>query len=442
MFYINDDFYTNDYLQQTHGEFERLDVLNHGNRLAVCLEDSAQWLSLCLYIKAHGGSVLPIHPSTPLAAAKRMAIKAGCDRLYFSDLSNCITLIKNIASQELDTSIKIADEGVLIQMSSGTTGEPKCIARTWAAIDEEIESYCAAFTQPNDMTPLIACPITHSYGLICGVLVALARGLKPIIITNINPKYLAKRLLNSAKPLLYTSPIMLHGLIRLLPKEHNIHAAMTSGTIMPKQRFQQLAPRIDHFFQQYGCSEAGCISINSCLTSAIDIGIPLPHLTVVAGANADNPAEIIVTTKQGQTIHTQDLGYFHYHTAPSTHDAAMLSFVARADDTIIVAGLNVYPQEVEDVVLAMPDIKDAVVFKIEDPYAGQRIFLQYCADSAIDPALVRQWCRDQLAPYQLPQQLLQVKQIERLANGKVNRKQLAMDFETERTALNSAAIEV
>jgi fatty-acyl-CoA synthase len=120
----------------------------------------------------------------------------------------------------------------------------------------------------------------------------------------------------------------------------------------------------------------------------------------------------------------------------------MLSFVARADDTIIVAGLNVYPQEVEDVVLAMPDIKDAVVFKIEDPYAGQRIFLQYCADSAIDPALVRQWCRDQLAPYQLPQQLLQVKQIERLANGKVNRKQLAMDFETERTALNSAAIEV
>ncbi|WP_344798131.1 AMP-binding protein [Litoribacillus peritrichatus] len=431
MFYINDDHYTEDYVAQRHLEFKRSEALASTKRLAVCLEDAAQWLALCLFIKEQGGSVMPIHPSTPLEAAKRLATKAGCDQLHFKEISNIIPLDKPASPSEGCDLEESDSEGVLIQMSSGTTGDPKCIERSWATIEEEVQSYCSAFTLPNAMTPIIACPVTHSYGLICGVLVALARGLEPIVITNINPKYLAKRVLNSKQPLLYTSPTMLHGLIRLLPKDQNIHAAMTSGTIMPKQRFEQLAPRIDHFFQQYGCSEAGCIAVNPNMTSAVDVGIPLPHLKVIAGDDADNPAEIIVTTQRGHQIHTQDLGHFHHDEATN---ANMLSFLSRMDDTIIVAGLNVYPQEVEDVILAMPEIKDAVVFKMEDPYAGQRVCLQYSADTQVEPTSIRQWCTDRLAPYQLPQQLIQVEQVERLANGKVNRKQLAMNFANQSSA--------
>ncbi|WP_250658028.1 AMP-binding protein [Alkalimarinus coralli] len=441
MFYINDDYYTSDYVAQRHLEFRRSDALANNRRLAVCLEDAAQWIALCLFIKEQGGSVMPIHPSTPLDAAKRMATRAGCEQLHFKEISNIIQLESpavGVESPAAGVESRNQPDGVLIQMSSGTTGEPKCIERSWATIDEEIQSYCSAFTQPNDMMPLIACPVTHSYGLICGVLVALARGQQPIVITNINPKYLAKRLLSTQKPLLYTSPTMLHGLIRLLPKDRNIHAAMTSGTIMPKQRFEQLAPRIDHFFQQYGCSEAGCIAINPNMTLAMDVGIPLPHLDVVAGDSADNPAEIVVTTKQGQQIHTQDLGHFRYDAAI---DGNMLSFLSRLDDTIIVAGLNVYPQEVEDVILTMPDINDAVVFKIEDPYAGQRVCVQYSADTPVEPSLIRQWCADRLAPFQLPQLLIQVEQVDRLANGKVNRKQLAIQFANQQRENRPAQIE-
>ena len=48
-----------------------------GLRLAVCLNDSFQWLALCLHLKDHGGSVLPIHPGTPLAAARDLAASTG-----------------------------------------------------------------------------------------------------------------------------------------------------------------------------------------------------------------------------------------------------------------------------------------------------------------------------------------------------------------------------
>src|SRR5690606_4303831 len=114
----------------------------------------------CLYLKARGGSAFPMHSTTPLKAAQRLAERARCHQLLFLGVQDPIA----ITQREPDA------EPVLVQMSSGTTGEPKCIERTWAAIDREIEAYVSHFTQAQDLQPVIACPVTHSYGLICGVL--------------------------------------------------------------------------------------------------------------------------------------------------------------------------------------------------------------------------------------------------------------------------------
>lgn len=434
MFYINDDLFDTTYLAQQRDQLEAL-TLTSDSRIAVCLEDTALWLALCFYLKEINASVMPIHPAMPRDTAIKMATKAGCQSLYFHTLEQAISLNNETPSVTYQ-------QGVLIQMSSGTTGEPKCIDRTWHSIDREIESYLSVFTLPNDMSPLIACPVTHSYGLICGVLVALARGKTPKVITNINPKYLVKSILAADKPLLYTSPTMLQGVLRLLPKEHKLHAAMSSGTLLPKQTFEQFAPRIEHFFQQYGCSEAGCISINQNMTSAIEVGTPLPHLQLLAGDHSENAAEIIVTTESGQQIHTNDLGYI-------THDEQgqpVLSFISRLDDTIIVAGLNVYPQEVEDLILEHPHIQDAVIFKVEDQYAGQRVGLQYCTtETDLAVPELRSWCQAHLATFQIPQHFDQVATIERLANGKVNRKQIAKAYQdklqAERQARQAARAE-
>ena len=421
MFYINDDFYDQAYAASQYKTFSSLGLTSE-SRIAVSLEDSAQWLTLCLYLKAIGASVMPLHPSLPKDSALKLAKNAGCEKLFYQSLDQ----VEDISLSDVSPSNQTPQTGVLIQMSSGTTGDPKVIDRSWTSIDIEIESYLSVFTLPNTMTPLVACPVTHSYGLICGVLVALARGKTPKVITNINPKYLVNCILATEKPLLYTSPTMLKGVLRLLPEGQKLHGAMSSGTILPKHTFEEFAPHIEHFFQQYGCSEAGCISINQNMTSAIEVGTPLPHLKLIAGSNSDNPAEVVVTTETGQQVHTNDLGYLTKEEGGQAKDEqTMLSFVSRLDDTIIVAGLNVYPQEVEDLILANPNLQDAVVFKLEDEYAGQRVGLQFTADQPINLTELRSWCQQHLAHFQVPYYLEQTDQIERLPNGKVNRKQIA-----------------
>lgn len=426
MLTINDQHYSHQDFEQQYQRFERLPFeSSNGARIAFCLEDPFTWLALCFYLKQHHVSVMPIHPTTPLATAKRQAEKAGCSQLYYHDLAAPIEL----AAPESTAT----PQAGLIQMSSGTTGEPKCINRCWLTIDQEIKSYIESFPIAADMTPVIACPVTHSYGLISGVMVALARGQSPTIVTNINPKFLIKTLVNCDRPLLYSSPTMLQGLMRLWPANTKLHAVMTSGTLMSAAVFQQLAPKINHFFQQYGCSEAGCIAINQQLKEPNELGTPLPHVRIVSSNDRNNPAEIVITVATAesteQVIHTQDLGYLKSTDKGET----LLCFVARQDDTIIVAGLNVYPHEVEDTVLGHPSIQDAVVFKIHDEYAGQRVCLQYVTDQSLDSNSLRQWCCEHLANYQVPQQLQQVEQIERMPNGKVSRKKIAADFEKIRT---------
>lgn len=395
-----------------------------GLRLAVCLNDSFQWLALCLHLKDHGGSVLPIHPGTPLAAARDLAASTGCHYLLHGDgatLEDC-----HPASSTGNDSPPPGGE--LIQLSSGTTGHPKTIARRWTDIDRELVSYVGLFTEANGLSPIVACPVTHSYGLICGFLAGLRRNAVPRIVTNLNPRFILGVLRDAPEHLLYASPTLVALLVRMLPPAQAFHTVMLSGATLPAPLLDTLNQRSQRVCQQYGCSEAGCIALTTRLQHAGLLGQVLPHLSVTAGASAEAPDEIrvAINSAHGAPIHTRDLGYLDAQ--------GQLHFLARMDDTINVAGINVYPGDVENVFLRHRDITDAVAYKQPDHYAGERVCLRFVASQELDPEALRQWCRDQLSPHQLPVILEQVEQIARLPNGKISRRLLTPQPEPETRA--------
>ncbi|MFB9949078.1 AMP-binding protein [Rhizobium puerariae] len=409
MIRIDGRLYDRAYFDETSSRIAAQVGLGAGEsgRYAVCFGDTPEWLSFFFAIRKAGASVLPIHPGTPYAAARKLAITANCDRLFYDSLT----------AEVLEAREEPPGPGRLLHMSSGTTGAAKCIARSWDEIGREVESYVATFREPEGMTPVIACPTTHSYGLICGILVALKRGQVPVIVETANPKYLLKILRETERPLLYSSPAILHTLSRLLPEGEMLHAAMTSGTLLPDPWFMQIRARSERLFQQYGCSESGCIAINPDVRAAGDMGFVLPHLKASAGTGADDTGEIVVQTEGGVPIHTRDLGY--------RREGGMLVFVSRMDDMINVSGLNVYPGDVEDAVMAMPAVTDAVAFRKADRFAGERVALLYSASQPIAPQDIREWCARHLAPHQLPMEMIQVAEIPRQANGKISRRDVA-----------------
>ena len=254
------------------------------------------------------------------------------------------------------------------------------------------------------------------------MLSALRRGVAPVVLTNINPKYVMRRAAASQHALLYASPTLLNVLVRLLADGPGLCPVMTSGAPLRGSWFNELRQRSARVLQQYGCSELGCISLNLEARAAFEVGVPLRHLEVLAGPSKTEPEEIRVRVGD-HVVSTKDLGYFNERG---------LCFVSRVDDTINVAGINVYPREVEEVILEFGGVDEAVVYKRADPYAGERVCLKFTAERTLDVAELRRFCVEQLTPFAVPLEIHQVTSIPKLENGKINRRQLAEPAEALR----------
>ncbi|SIQ48376.1 fatty-acyl-CoA synthase [Rhizobium sp. RU35A] len=376
--------------------------------VAICLAETADWLAAFFAVQRLGASILPLLPGTPLATARKLAREAGCHRLYHGGTT----------AEWLGDPTDESPRGRLLQMSSGTTGAAKCVARDWDDIVRELEDYVRFFPEPDGMTPIVACPTTHSYGLICGLLVGLKRGRVPHVVNTANPKHLIRVLGDTERPILYSSPAMLHTMARLLPPGETLHAVMTSGTLLPESWFSAIRKRTERFYQQYGCSEAGCVAINTDLVHPAEMGRILPRFSLLENGTAEQPAEIVL---DGRTrIETRDLGY--------RRTDGMLVFVSRLDDTVNVSGLNVYPRDVEDQAIAVEDVTDAVAFRVPDSFAGERVALVYSANRIMSPAELRERLIAVLQPHQVPMHLVQVPEVPRQANGKISRREVARRF--------------
>jgi acyl-coenzyme A synthetase/AMP-(fatty) acid ligase len=413
MIYINDEYYDEEYFNFCYQKFGENDVLGNcqGKRITVCISDAALWIALCLYARDHGISIFPLPVGTPEEALRRRAkLSSSHYQVMAGSMEELLLEIEKISEHEDD------EEPVLVQISSGTTGEPKCINRSWLSIDVELQNYIDHFTDLGEMTAVVACPVNHSYGLICGVLASIKRASRPVIITNLNPKYIIKKMRETTSPILYSSPALITTITMMVKPDQPINAIMTSGTLMQATWLEQATKKCRKLYQQYGCSEVGCIALGGDIKSIHDQGVPLPHLTVESGSSPEEPNEIVVTTESNDAVSTRDLGYFD--------DRNRLHFISRIDEMINVAGLNVYPAEVEKVVMDMPAVSDAVVFKKSHAFGNDQVCLQFIAEQDIDGEDIRSWCSKYLNKYQVPIQITQVENINRLPNGKVSRKEL------------------
>ena len=90
---------------------------------------------------------------------------------------------------------------------------------------------------------------------------------------------------------------------------------------------------------------------------------------------------------------------------------------------IDVAGLNVYPAQIEAAALSLPGITDAVAFAIPDPAAHQRPALAYAGD--VVESLLDAHLAALLSPRQRPVRLIRLPALPRGANGKIARRTLA-----------------
>jgi len=138
--------------------------------------------------------------------------------------------------------------------------------------------------------------------------------------------------------------------------------------------------------------------------------------TVMAGY-LDLPGETAETLRGGR-LHTGDLGHFD--------DRGFLTLVDRAKDVVITGGYNVYPSEVERVLLGDSTVDEAAVVGVPDDEWGERVvaFVVPWEGAEVDTAALDARCLDAIARFKRPRRYVVVEELPRNSAGKVVKNEL------------------
>lgn len=118
---------------------------------------------------------------------------------------------------------------------------------------------------------------------------------------------------------------------------------------------------------------------------------------------------------RGDSFTAGDVGY--------VDEDGYLFLTGRKHDTIITGGVNVYPQEVENVLMQHPAVAEAVVYGVSHDEWGQEVRARVVAAPMmpLDGERLRSWARDRLAGFKCPRVIEVVDELEYTATGKVKR---------------------
>lgn len=124
----------------------------------------------------------------------------------------------------------------------------------------------------------------------------------------------------------------------------------------------------------------------------------------------------------GGWYHTGDLGSFD--------SDGFLYLKDRLKDLVITGGANVYPREVEDVILQVEGVQDVAVIGVPDRHWGESVVAVVVpeADGAVTSARIVDACRAQLASYKKPRRVVFVDALPRSAYGKVLKRELVRRY--------------
>lgn len=358
------------------------------------------------------------------------------------------------------------DDLVSLNYSSGTTGRPKGACRTHRNRIASLYNIVTDILAPTSEDVWChAGPITHASGLF--VLPHFILGARQYILPTFDPDDLIDVVQQRAITGTVLVPTMVARL--LMHKDiddmdaRSLRRLVYAGSPMPSEQIRETYERITpHLIQMYGLVEAippvtvlsasdhalGIKSDPELLTSA---GFPCAgvEVRIVDEQGSDVPAGTVgeVVTRGDHTMSgywgsddesaTKSVsdGWLYTGDLGRIDPAGRVYLIDRKGDMIISGGYNVYPREVEDVIAELPGIAEVAVIGVGDPEWGQRIVALYSVRDgehvAADAILAH--CRQRLASYKKPKDVRLVETFPLQATGKISKKQLRVELESEGT---------
>jgi long-chain acyl-CoA synthetase len=387
-------------------------------------------------------------PELPMAEMARAAcdVVSACDRMVVltidpkgpSPVEGALSVAQLVYGQapEFATHGAQPDDTAVILYTSGTTGEPKGAELTHmnmlmnAMITAELFRGALG---PNldDVTTLITLPLFHSTGQTAQMNAELYAGARLVLLPRFDPAAVLETMQKehvtcwTAVPTMYWS-LLQHAAaadIDTAAIGKSLRLCASGGAPMPVAVMEQFAKTFGaRILVGYGLSETAPVATfnhGQRPSKPGTVGQPIFGVEVACLDDDDRP---VATGERGEVCirgHNIMKGYYKrpdatadvmrngwFHTGDiGTLDAdGYLAIVDRKKDMILRGGFNVYPRELEEVLMTHPAVSLVAVVGVPDERLGEEVkaYIVRKPGAQVTEQDVIDWCREQIASYKYP----------------------------------------
>jgi len=408
---------------------------NRKTRVAVSLANSIDDIVLALAVILKGQALIALPPN---ASDQEKANHLRCceaDAVLKQKEEKFVT-------QSLDSSKTYFPEQestAFIRPTSGTTGINKGVILSHQCIEARIDSVIHALELGIKDT--IIWTMSASLHFASSILAYLMAGTTVILSPDTRPETVLSLAIKHQATLLYGSPWQ----FRLLAADSGMEKfphlrwAISTGQPLPESIAVSFKHRFGHPLRQaYGIIEAGLVCINTNDNSnPLTVGSAAPGFDIrIYDEEGNNTADGQVgeVCIKGAGVFS---GYIYPQRRPTNLDKDgffrsgdlgvieqnCLKLVGRKSSQINVAGLKVFPEEIESVLESHPFIIKARVYGIPEPRIGQMIVAEviFSSNDEIDKSSILNHCKKNLERHKLPLKFIFVSEIPHTISGKVKR---------------------
>ena len=320
------------------------------------------------------------------------------------------------------------DTPAAIIYTSGTTGASKGAVLTHNNFAANAVNLTTMWQITDRDRFLLALPLFHIHALGNGLHCWLASGCRMRLLERFDHRTALQEFHDFRPTLFFGVPTIY---VRLLDTPPDV-AREIGGTMrlfvsgsapLPVQVFERFRELFHHtILERYGMTETFMTMSNPYIGErrAGTVGFPLPGISVRI-----DDGELLV---RGPNVFAGYWrkpdpfvdGWFRTGDLATRSDDGYYTLLGRKSDLIISGGFNIYPREIEELLLEQPGVAEAAVVGVPDDVRGE-VPVAFIVATDFDPAALERCCREQLASFKVPRRFVQVESIPRTALGKVQK---------------------
>lgn len=466
--------------------------IRKGERVGILLPNTPAFVCSYYGILKAGGVVMALNPAYRPTEVEKVASESGIrililpDLLYEEikiiqskttiesmvvvggDMQNMAAediswdeLIQNHASGDPVNIDVYPDDPAVFQYSGGTTGTPKCAIGLHRNLVANVFqfSHWLVNTEHGKETILVAIPMYHVYGMVLGMNLAVKMGAKMVLISNPSDMDGLLQAVENHQATIFPGVPNIYAAINHYPPVvagrydlSSIKACISGSTTLPVRVKQELEALTNgHLVEGYGLSEAPTAThCNPILGENREgsIGLPLPNVDCKI-VDLETGTEEMGVNEAGELIIQGPQVMAGYHQSPDetavalrdgwlfTGDVVRMDkdgyfyIVDRKKDVIKVGGFQVWPNEIEAVIMQHPKVKEVAVAGVLDEGGAEvaKAWVVLREGETLKKEDIQTFCDTFLTRYKIPTFIEFRESLPRTKVGKVLRRVLVSEHQ-------------